>query len=325
MLDLAPHVPLTTYDAGLPEPLDAYSRTVVDTAAKVRSAVVRVEARRNRHGGSGSGFVIAPDGFLVTNSHVVRGARDLLVTFAEGDEAPARVVGDDPDTDLALLRTTHHGLDPLTFGDSARLRVGQLVVAVGNPMGFDLTVTAGVVSALGRSLRSPSGRLVHEVVQTDAALNPGNSGGPLVDSQGRAVGVATAMLRPAQGICFAIGANTAALVVEQLMQHGRVRRAHLGVTGQNVPLSRRVLRHHDLEESGGVLVASVAPGSPAAAADVREGDVVVALGDARIRGVDDLHRLLSDRAVGRPIPLRLIRRARSLVVEVTPAERASGS
>lgn len=322
MLDVASHSSPAHAAGGDPEPLDAYSRTVVATAAAVRASVVRVEVRRNRHGGSGSGFVVAPDGFVITNSHVVRGARELALTFADGEGCSAAVVGDDPDTDLALLRATEHGLTPVVLGDSARLRVGQLVVALGNPLGFDLTVTAGVVSALGRSLRSPSGRLVYEVVQTDAALNPGNSGGPLVDARARVVGVATAMLRPAQGICFAIGSNTAGHVFEELLRHGRVRRAYLGVVGQNVPLPRRLLRRHELSGAGGVLVASVAAGSPADAAGVIEGDLVVELGDSRIEGVDDLHRALGAPAVALQSTLRLLRRGRELRLDVTPAERA---
>ena len=307
---------------------DAYSRAVVRAVDAVRSSVVQVSGRgghrrrgRRRPSGGGSGFVIAPDGFILTNSHVVQGSRRVDITLPDGGELHATVVGDDPDTDLAVVRANAGDLSPAPFGNSAALRAGQLVVAIGNPLGFELSVTAGVVSALGRSLRTGSGRLVDEVVQTDASLNPGNSGGPLVDSRGRVVGVNTAMIRPAQGICFAIGVNTATFVIDRLIRHGRVRRSFVGVAGQNVPLLRRLARRYDLSGGGGVLVSSLLRDSPARVAGVREGDVIVELGGQRVEGVDDLHRLLTDGTVGRLTEIKLLRRAELVTVEVRPAER----
>src|SRR5262249_27411521 len=272
--------------------------------------------------GSGSGFVFTPDGFVLTNSHVVSGAKRITVTLLDGRKLPGHLVGDDPDTDLAVVRLHADDATPLTpvaFGDSSALRVGQ--VAVGNPFGFDCTVTAGVVSALGRSLRTQSGRLVDDVIQTDAALNPGNSGGPLLDARGRVIGVNTAMILPAQGICFAIAINTASFVVGKLIHEGRIRRSYLGVAGQNVPLHRRVVRFHDLPLESAVFVVSVEPGSPGAQAGVRDGDLIVGFDGKPIAGIDDLHRLLTEEQADKETALIVVRGSERVALPVKPALR----
>lgn len=313
--------------------LDAYSRAVVRVVDHVGPTVVNLEAHqdtRTRGGndeggaaGSGSGFVITPDGFILTNSHVVHGARRLEVAMADGRRFPAELVGDDPETDLAVVRIHAPGdrLHHARLGDSGRVRVGQLAIAIGNPYGFQATVTAGIVSALGRSLRGKSGRLIDDVLQTDAALNPGNSGGPLVDSAGEVIGVNTAVIRPAQGICFAIAANTARLVAGWLIKEGRIRRGYLGLAGQGVPIPVRVARFHALrQQDHGVLVASVETGGPAARANLREGDVIISFDDRPVRGVHDLHRALVNQAIGVRATLRFLRRGELLTVEVVPEE-----
>ncbi len=294
--------------------LDAYSQTVTAVAEQVSPSVVRIEAN-----GSGSGFVMTPDGYLLTNSHVVSGAKRVDVTLQDGQRLPAQVVGDDPHTDIALVRIDAPKLVALTFANSSALRVGQLAIAVGNPYGFDCTVTTGVVSALGRSLRTKTGRLIDDVSQTDAALNPGNSGGPLVDSQGRVIGVNTAMIMPAQGICFAIAANTASFVMGKLIHEGRIRRSYLGVAGQSVPLLRRVVRFHNLQSESGVFVVSVEPNSPAKLAGLREGDLIVSFREQPIAGVDDLHRLLTEEQAGVGANMIILRdlKKQSLWVEPT--------
>ena len=315
------------------ELLDAYSQAVIGAAEKVSPSVVNITARgkarrdgdaRRRapepQGGSGYGFVFTPDGFVLTNSHVVHGARGIEVTLADGREFQAELIGDDPETDLAVLRVAAPNLVPAALGDSQRVRVGQLVVAIANPYGFQCSVTAGVVSALGRSLRSSTGRLIDDIVQTDAALNPGNSGGPLVTSRGEVVGVNTAVIRPAQGICFAIAVNTAKFVAGRLIKEGRVRRSYIGLAGQNVPLPRRVVRYYQLPVESGILVVSVEPDGPAARAGLAEGDIVVGCGDKEIAGIDDLHRLLTEERVGVRLPLVVIRRTERLTLEVVPKE-----
>jgi len=311
------------------EPLDAYSAAVAGAVERVGRAVVSVEVRHpvRRRGrperelpGHGSGFVFTPDGFILTNSHVVHGATHVAVRLPDGRELPADLIGDDPDTDLAVVRV---GGDPPTaapLGDSASLRVGQLVIAIGNPLGFQSTVTAGVVSALGRSFRSVSGRLIDDVIQTDAALNPGNSGGPLVDSRGRVVGVNTAVILPAQGICFAVAINTAKFVAGQLIAHGRIRRGRIGVAGQHVPLLRLAVRAHGLEAKSGVLVTGVEAGSPAERAGLKQGDIIVGFAGQVVGGIDDLHRLLATDRIGTPAVVALLRGADKLELSIVPEE-----
>ncbi len=311
--------------------LDAYSQTITAVADRVSPSVVRLDVegvrapgparRRDSGAGSGSGFVFTPDGYVLTNSHVVSGASKIRLTTLEGRRIPAQLVGDDPDSDLAVVRAFTTDLPPAAFGDSSSLRVGQIAVAVGNPYGFNCTVTAGVVSALGRSLRTPSGRLIDDVVQTDAALNPGNSGGPLCDSSGRVIGVNTAVILPAQGICFAIAINTAAFVVGKLIHEGRVRRAYLGVAGQTVPLHRRVVRFHNLPIESAVFVASLEADSPAARAGLREGDLIVGFAGQPTAGIDDLHRLLTEDRAGSSHSLEVMRGAERLTLSVEPAVR----
>jgi S1-C subfamily serine protease len=309
------------------ELLDAYSRAVVAVVEEIGPAVVGVaagapdETRRGRVApGQGSGFFFAPDGFLLTNSHVVRGADRLHVTLADGSQSEARLVGDDPDTDAAVLRVDGQSPATVRLGDSRRLRVGQLVVAIGNPYGFQHTVTAGVVSALGRTLRSVTGRMIEDVVQTDAALNPGNSGGPLADTRGEIVGINTAMILPAQGICFAVGINTVKTVVGHLLHHGYVRRGRLGIAGENVALHAGSVRRHALSAEGGVLVRSVESGSPAERAGIHEGDIVVGFDGVAVSGVDDLHRLLLEERIGIAAPVDLLRSGRKVTVVVVPAD-----
>jgi S1-C subfamily serine protease len=299
--------------------LDAYSRAVVAAAERVSPSVVKIEVGRE-NGGTGSGFVFTPDGFVLTNSHVVHRDGPVHVTAADGRRLTAEVVGDDPETDVAVLRVHASDLPAVQLGDSQALRVGQLVVAIGNPYGFQCTVTAGVVSALGRSLRGASGRLIDDVIQTDAALNPGSSGGPLVTAAGEVVGVNTAVIRPAQGLCFAIGINTAAFVTTRLLRDGRVRRAYIGVAGQSVPVPRRLARAHGLATGAGVLVTGVEPESPAARAGVRDGDLIVAFDARPVSGVDDLHRSLTEAAVGRVTPVAVLRRGEWLDLQVVPEE-----
>src|SRR3954465_14973794 len=319
------------------ELLDAYSQTVAAVAEQVSPSVVKIavqgpapDAARGRpapprqpgeSSGSGSGFVMTPDGYVLTNSHVVHGAKRISAIFQDGQRAPAHLVGDDPQTDIALVRIEGSHLPALSFGDSSALRVGQLAIAVGNPYGFDCTVTAGVVSALGRSLRTNTGHLIDDVVQTDAALNPGNSGGPLVDSRGQVIGVNTAMIMPAQGICFAIAANTVSFGMGKLPHEGRVRRSYLGVGGQTVPLHRRVVRFHALPRESGVFVASVDPDSPAGRAGLRDGDLIVAYGDKPIAGIDDLHHLLTEEQAGVRATLTIICDLKRETIEVTPTLR----
>jgi S1-C subfamily serine protease len=299
--------------------LDAYSEAVVGAAERVSPSVVNIEVHhQNRRGGSGSGFVFTPDGFILTNSHVVHGADNIEVTLSDGQRFKADKVGDDPDTDLAVVRITALNLIPAALGDSQSIKVGQLVVAIGNPYGFQCTVTSGVISALGRSLRSQSGRLIDNVIQTDAALNPGNSGGPLVTSQGEVIGVNTAAILPAQGICFATAINTAKFVAGRLIKDGKIQRGYIGVAGQNVPLHRRLVRGHNLAVASGIFVVSVEPNSPAVRAGVKDGDIIVDFNDFPTPDIDALHRILTDHQPGARAPLNVLRGTEKLTLWVQP-------
>lgn len=311
--------------------LDSYSWAVTAAVERVSPSVVNVEVHhqvsgrtqagepRERRGG-GSGFVFTPDGLILTNSHVVHDATRIEVTLADGRCAPAHTIGDDPATDLAVIRIDASGLQAVPLGDSQQLRPGQMAIAIGNPYGFQSTVTAGVISALGRSLRSYSGRLIEDVIQTDAALNPGNSGGPLVDSRGQVIGVNTATILPAQGICFAIGINTAKFVASRLLRDGRIRRSYIGVSAQTVPIHRRVVRFYGLVRETGVVVVGIEDRSPARTAGLREGDVIVELDNKPVAGVDDLHRLLTDAQVGARCELTVIRHTERLILPIFPEE-----
>ena len=307
-------VPVPTRDAEL---LDAYSDTVVRAIEIVGPAVVKLDVAPK---GSGSGFLFTSDGLLVTNSHVVGGATHAQVTLADGRVARGEVIGDDPDTDLAVVRVAGNAFPYAALGDSGAVRVGQIAIAIGNPYGFDYTVTAGVISALGRSLRARSGRLMDDVLQTDAALNPGNSGGPLVTSRGEVIGVNTAMIMPAQGLSFAIASNTVRFVVSRLLRDGRIRRSWLGVAGQKSIVPRRLARHHGLAISSGVRVESVERSSPAAAAGFRERDFIIAFDGQPVTGIDDLHRYLTEERIGRPTAVVVLRGAERHELIVLPWE-----
>lgn len=302
--------------------LDAYSNAVIDAAERVNRAVVKIDVQGagRRSGGGGSGFLFTPDGLLLTNSHVINRARKITVTLTDGRQVEAQVVGDDPDTDLAVLKIEAPDLAAAELGDSEKLKVGQLAIAIGNPYGFQYSVTAGVISALGRSLRAQSGRLLDNIIQTDAALNPGNSGGPLIDSRGRVIGVNTAMIMPAQGICFAIGINTAKYVASLLLRHGKIRRGYIGIAGQNVPIHRRVVRYFNLAHERGVLVASVEKGSPAEQAGLRDGDIIIRFGDQPVTSIDALHKLLTERQIGIRSEIEVIRYTERLVKYIVPEE-----
>jgi len=313
--------------------LDAYSRAVITAAEKVSPSVVYIEVEQgvsNRRPniprlpqerrGSGSGFIVTPDGFILTNSHVVHGAKKIEVTLADGHKHQADLIGDDPDTDLAVIRINAPNLVPAQLGEAQRIRVGQLVIAIGNPYGFQYSVTAGVVSALGRSLRAQSGRLMDAVIQTDAALNPGNSGGPLVNSRGEVIGVNTAMILPAQGICFATSIDTAKFVASRLIRDGKVSRSYIGLAGQNVPLPRRIVRYYDLAVESGIFVISFENDSPARKGGVREGDIIIGFDDRPIAGIDDLHKLLTEERIARRSSLTVIRGTDKFAIEVMPEE-----
>lgn len=316
-------------DSSDQELLDAYSRAVVSAAERVSPAVVNITSIRSTGmsphsgrgpseiSGTGSGVIIAPDGYILTNSHVVERATRLEVTLADGSAAPARLVGDDPATDLAVIHLDANRLPTAELGDSDKLRVGQLVIAIGNPLGYQATVTAGVISALGRSLRGRSGRLIENIIQTDAALNPGNSGGPLVDSRARTVGINTAIIRGAQGICFAVPINTARWVVGLLIKDGRIRRAYLGIAGELRPIHPRVAREHGIQPATGVGVLQVVEGSPAASAGLRVGDVIVALDETPVRTGTDLQRYLGRAPVGLRIHVGVLRGSQLLSIPVT--------
>ncbi|MGH9969675.1 MAG: S1C family serine protease [Pyrinomonadaceae bacterium] len=313
--------------------MDSYSRAVITAAEKVSPSVVFIQVHdkvKDRRGnatrtpqearGSGSGFIFTPDGFILTNSHVVHGAARIEVTLSEGHAYQADLIGDDRDTDLAVIRINAPNLVPAQLGEAQKIRVGQLVVAIGNPYGFQYTVTAGVVSALGRSLRAQSGRLMDDVIQTDAALNPGSSGGPLVNSRGEVVGVNTAMILPAQGICFATSIDTAKFVASRLIRDGKVSRSYVGFAGQNVSIPRRIVRYYNLPVESGILVVSYEGDSPAKKAGVLPGDIIVGFEGHAIAGIDDLHKLLTEKLIGQKSSLVVIRRTDKLVLEVVPEE-----
>jgi S1-C subfamily serine protease len=314
------------------EILDAYSRAVTGAVDLVGPSVVHIQVEgpvskgaERVPRGSGSGVIVAPDGLILTNSHVVHGAAGISVATQEGRQMPARLLGDDPDTDLALIRVVPAvTLAAARLGDSRALRVGQLVVAIGNPLGFECTVTAGVVSGLGRSLRARSGRLMDDVIQTDASLNPGNSGGPLVTSAGEVIGINTAVIMGAQGICFAVASNTAQFVLGHLIRHGRVRRSVIGIAGQQVPIARRVAHFHGLDQASGVRIGGLEPKGPAARSGLLVGDILVAIEGKPLRGVDDLVRLLTEEQVGRPTAITLLRGVELKQSTVVPAERNPG-
>jgi len=316
--------------------LDAYSRAVITAAEKVSPSVVYIEVEQrvsNRRPniprtpqerrGSGSGFVFTPDGFILTNSHVVHGAKKIEVTLADGHKHQADLTGDDPDTDLAVIRINAPNLLPAQLGDAHSVRVGQLVIAIGNPYGFQYSVTAGVVSALGRSLRAQSGRLMDAVIQTDAALNPGNSGGPLVNSRGEVIGVNTAMILPAQGISFATSIDTAKFVASRLIRDGKVSRSYIGLAGQNVPLPRRIVRYYNLAVESGIFVISFEDDSPARKGGLREGDIIIGFDDHPTASIDDLHKLLTEERIGRNFSVMVIRGTEKVAIDVTPQESVS--
>jgi S1-C subfamily serine protease len=306
----------------LDQELDPYSAQVVHAFDRVGPAVVHVTAftKDNRPAGQGSGVIFTPDGYVLTNSHVVSRAARLQASLTDGQTFEAALMGDDPATDIAVLRLSGTGHPHAELGVSAALRVGQLVVAIGNPLGFTCTVTAGIVSALGRTLRTRAGGLLDSVIQTDAPLNPGNSGGPLVSGAGLVVGINTAMIAPAQGICFAIGIDTAVWVATRLMREGKVRRSRLGLSAQTVPITTRVRRFHGLPRASGVMVSELVPDGPGKQAGLQAGDVLVAFGGIPLSGVDDLHRALTAERAGVAVPLDLLRRAEKLTLQVTPAE-----
>jgi S1-C subfamily serine protease len=313
--------------------LDAYSRAVISAAEKISPSVVNIDVRKTSKGrqitpfrspeelrGNGSGFIFTPDGFILTNSHVVHQADKMIVTLPDGRHFEGDLVGEDPDTDLAVVRINGSNFLASPLGDSQKIRVGQLVIAIGNPYGFQCTVTSGVVSALGRSLRSISGRLIDNIIQTDAALNPGNSGGPLVTSWGNVIGVNTAMILAAQGICFAIGINTAKFVAGRLIKEGKIRRSYIGLGGQNVSLLRRIVRFYHLPVESGILVVSIEEDSPAQRAGLSEGDIIVGFDGEPTAGIDDLHRMLTEEKMGAKTMLTIIRQTERLNLAIVPEE-----
>jgi S1-C subfamily serine protease len=322
----SPGAPVTPGQGGDQPQFDAYSQAVVNVVEAVGPAVVRVETMadmaRRRRGGTGSGVIISPDGLVLTNSHVAPGASSMRLVLSDSRIVEARLVGEDPHSDLALLRSANGGALPFArLGDSKALKRGQLVVAIGNPLGFESTVTAGVISALGRSLRSSTGRLIDDVIQTDAALNPGNSGGPLVSSRGEVIGINTAMIAGAQGICFAVASNTASYVVSEIIRHGRVRRAYIGIAAQTIPLPRRLGAAFGLTQTQGVAISDITQGSPAERSGLKPGDIIIALEKTTVTGSDDVLRMLSADRIGVTTSITVISSGELRTVSVTPSER----
>jgi S1-C subfamily serine protease len=310
------------------ELLDAYSSAVVSVVEKVSPSVVHVQVRGHRRGqqaqGSGSGTILSPDGLVLTNNHVVEGANAIELSLADARRMPARILGRDPDTDIAVLRAeTQETLPAASLGNSKRVKPGQVAIAIGNPFGFESTVTAGIVSAVGRSLRAQNGRLIGDVIQTDAALNPGNSGGPLVNSRAEVIGVNTAVIMGAQGICFSVAANTALHVLGQVLQHGRVRRARFGIAGDQVRIPQRLRVQAGLQQEAGVRVVEVQSGSPADAAGLVPGDVVIGLDNDTVTGIDDIARLLDATKIGKRVTVRILRDGQVVRIDIVPAERGS--
>jgi len=313
--------------------LDAYSNTVIRVAKEVSDSVVQIKVKKPKNAkirrpqrgreqpyGTGSGFIISTDGFIVTNSHVVNGAVAIQVSLEDGRQFVAKLIGDDPATDIAVLQINGDNLKAVQFGDSDTLQVGQLAVAIGNPYGFQYSVTAGVVSALGRTLRSESARLIDDVIQTDAALNPGNSGGPLVDSNGKVIGVNTAVILPAQGICFAVAANLAKYVVGKLILEGKVKRGYIGISGQLVRFNKRMITQHQLKVRSGVLVENLEPDGPAYNSELQKGDVIIGFNDKQVATIDDLHKLLDESTISKKNQLRVIRGGGISELMVIPVE-----
>jgi S1-C subfamily serine protease len=307
--------------------LDGYSRAVTQAVERVSGALVKIDVQSKRRAhrpgqeGSGSGFLFTPDGLILTNSHVVHQAVKISLTFTDGSRSGAVLIGEDRDTDIAVLRTEHAIFSPATLGISKRLRIGQIAIAVGNPFGFQFSVTAGVVSALGRSMRAASGRMMEEIIQTDAPLNPGNSGGPLLDSTGCVIGVNTATILGAQGLSFAVGIDTAKYVVAQILQHGRVRRSSIGIAAQNVPIPRRLVYEYKLALSSGVMATAIAVGGAAAVAGIEEGDVLIGFATQPVGGIDDLHRLLTTERAGKPQNASVLRGTLLKHLMIVPRER----
>lgn len=311
------------------ELLDAYSKTVVRVAKEVSEAVVQIKVKKDKQNnnrrrrdaaGGGSGFLISSDGFIVTNSHVVSGANSIDIALQDGRQFKGRLVGNDPATDIAVVQISGDHLSTVSFADSSQLQVGQLAIAIGNPYGFQYSLTAGVVSALGRSLRSENGRLIDDVIQTDAALNPGNSGGPLVNSNGKVIGVNTAVILPAQGLCFAVASNLTAFVVGKLIQQGKVRRGFLGIAGQQTRLHPRLLKRYQLTRPTGILIQNVEADSPAYNAELKKGDLLMRFNEEEIGSIDALHRLLGESTIGKVIRLKVLRNGEEVIANVVPAE-----
>ncbi|MFQ6114675.1 MAG: S1C family serine protease [bacterium] len=313
--------------------MDEYSRVVTGVAEKVSPAVVNISVTPSHRKApsypwltaegakaTGSGVIIAPDGYILTNAHVIADAERIEVTLREGRSFEGQVVGKDPGTDLAVVSIAQSGLPTATLGDSRSLKVGQLVIAIGNPFGFQCTVTAGVISALGRSLRSQTGYLIENVIQTDAALNPGSSGGPLVDSNALVVGINTAIIFPAQGICFAIPSSTAAMVAGALITTGKVTRGHLGILAHTVSIPKRIVRRYRLPTETGVMVRSVNPGSPAKRTGLQPGDIIISLDDSPVGSIDDLHRILMERPIGKEMPIAIIRGTEKFILSIASTE-----